>query len=113
MGGPIMSEFSALARKIARLLTEFADRAEAAEARAPTGQRLPPIAENAYAQRQVAELLQTAPDGGLSVSVISERTEITKENVYEKLKKLAKLGWTEEVPDTWPTRWRLTVAARR
>jgi GTP-sensing pleiotropic transcriptional regulator CodY len=51
-----------------------------------------------HGQRQVAELLRTAPEGGLAVSLISERIGITKENVYEKLKKLARLGWTEEGP---------------
>jgi hypothetical protein len=60
----------------------------------------PPIPANASGQRQVAEVLRAAPVEGFPVSVIAERTAMTKENVYEKLKKLASLGWTDEVPDT-------------
>jgi len=73
----------------------------------PSSQRRPP------GQRQVANELRRAPAEGITVSLIAERTGLAKENVYEKLNKLAFVGWAEEAFDTSPRRWRLTSAARQ
>jgi DNA-binding MarR family transcriptional regulator len=106
-----MSPTTDLARGIARLLLDFADRTDiVADHKSDEGE-LPPIPATATAQRRVAEVLAHAGAAGLSARTISEYTGVTQMNVYEKLDRLAAMGYVEEVPGTSPKRWRLTLRA--
>jgi len=102
-----------LARGIARLLLDFADRTDAVADPRSEDEQLPPIPPSATAQRRVAEVLAEAGTGGLTARAISEYTGVTQMNVYEKLDRLAAMGYVEEVPGTSPKRWRLTLRATR
>jgi hypothetical protein len=106
-----MSATTDLARGIARLLLDFADRTDAAAGPKPGDEQLPPIPPSATAQRRVAEVLAEAGTGGMTAREISEDTGVTQMNVYEKLDRLAAIGYVEEVPGTSPKRWRLTLRA--
>jgi DNA-binding MarR family transcriptional regulator len=107
-----MSATAALARDIARLLLDYADRMDAADAPGSPAQELPPLPGGAFAQLAVLETLRDAPEEGLSARVIADMTDIAQANVYEKLRRLTNMGYVEEVPDSLPTHWRLTLRAK-
>jgi DNA-binding MarR family transcriptional regulator len=108
-----MSATTDLARGIARLLLDFADRTDAIADHKSQDDVLPPIPPVATAQRRVAEVLADAGAAGLPARAISEYTGVTQMNVYEKLDRLVAMGYVEEVPATSPKRWRLTLRAAR
>jgi len=107
-----MSDESELALAIARALLSYADRKDGINREdAAEDEDLPSISDVATSQLAVLAALATAAGKGMTARQIANRTDVTQFNVYEKLDRLEKMGYVEEVADSTPKRWRLTPRA--